>query len=324
MDQRTAALALRWYLENGVDEVLDHVCRDYTQDNMPSLPAGVSLASSQNFDLQKESKPHSNIVSSNTDDNRSRAAGTLQPDQVNSSDQSSDVMFLGANDALQEAINIASQATNLQELQESIAEFNGISLKKTATNMVFSDGCPEASIMVVGEAPGADEDRLGKPFVGLSGQLLDKIFGSIGLSRSGKDPHNSIYISNILNWRPPGNRTPSPEEILVSLPFIERHIQLINPKVLVLAGGVSAKALLGKEQSISRLRKVWHEYQPSYLNENNKNNNQENEKKEDQNSIITLATYHPAYLLRTPTQKRALWADMIMLQKKRIELGLLP
>lgn len=165
--------------------------------------------------------------------------------------------------------------------------------------------------MLVGEAPGADEDRLGKPFVGASGQLLDRIMKYIDLDRGESDPQKAIYISNILNWRPPGNRTPNPAEIEVSLPFIEKHIALIKPKILILCGGVAAKALLGRTEGISRLRKTWHDYKPQTKGLN-----------VDDPAIPAIATYHPAYLLRTPVQKKAVWADMLSIDQKRKELGL--
>lgn len=218
-------------------------------------------------------------------------------------------LLLGKSEARDEAIKLASQCKTLDDLRAAIAEFDGIAIKKTATNMVFCDGNPEADVMLVGEAPGADEDRQGKPFVGVSGQLLDKILKCIDLDRSQEDPSKSIYISNILNWRPPGNRTPSPAEIEVSLPFIERHIQLVQPKILILCGSVSAKALLGSTDSISRLRKRWHEYTPQAL-----------DIAAQPTPIASIATYHPAYLLRTPAQKKAVWTDMLSIQAKRREL----
>ncbi|HRQ61343.1 MAG TPA: uracil-DNA glycosylase [Alphaproteobacteria bacterium] len=212
---------------------------------------------------------------------------------------------LGTADARAEAIKLAQAAQTLEELKAAIANFEGIALKKTATNLVFAAGNPKARVMLVGEAPGADEDRLGFPFVGVSGQLLDKILGSIGLSRTGETPEDSVYISNILNWRPPGNRTPAPGEIEVSLPFIERHIQLVKPEVLILCGGVSAKALLGREDGITKMRKMWHGYKP-----------QCRELQAESVEIPALATFHPSYLLRTPAHKREAWADMLMLKKK--------
>lgn len=211
-----------------------------------------------------------------------------------------------------QAIEMARAAQTLEALQSAIADFDGISLKKTATNLVFSDGHPGASVMLVGEAPGADEDRQGKPFVGASGQLLDRILACVGLSRREEDPARAVYISNILNWRPPGNRTPSPMEIDLSLPFIERHIQLVAPKILILCGGVPAKALLGgDEQSISRLRGRWHDYKPAWKDG------------DVTPPIPAIATYHPAYLLRTPAQKRAVWQDMLRVNERRVEIGLI-
>ena len=214
--------------------------------------------------------------------------------------------FLGKSEAYEGAVRLAKQAENLEDLARAISEFDGISLKKTASNMVFGIGHPQAEVMLVGEAPGADEDRVGIPFVGVSGQLLDRILNCIELDRDQNDPQKSVYISNILNWRPPGNRTPSPAEIEVSLPFIERHIQLVSPKVLVFCGGVAAKALLGREQSISRLRNCWHDYMPitQALNDKSK-------------PIPAIATYHPSYLLRTPVQKKLVWEDMLTLQTYR-------
>ena len=221
--------------------------------------------------------------------------------------------LLGKTDAHAKSFEIAKAANTLEDLKQAIADFEGVSLKKTATNLVFSDGNQKAKIMLVGEAPGADEDRQGKPFVGISGQLLDRILSHIGISRTEKDPLKSIYISNILNWRPPGNRTPSPAEIEVSLPFIERHIQLIKPEILIFCGGVAAKGLLGSADSVSKLRKTWHNYLP-----------QNTDIAENIKPIPAIATYHPAYLLRTPVQKKAVWYDILTLNKKRKELNLLP
>ena len=211
---------------------------------------------------------------------------------------------LGRSDARAEAIKLAGATTTLDELKAAIAGFEGIAIKKTATNMVFADGNPQAPVMLVGEAPGADEDRIGRPFVGASGQLLDRILGWAGMDRTQTDPAKAIYISNILNWRPPGNRTPSPAEIEVSLPFIERHIALIKPKILILCGAVAAQALLGRSESISRLRRTWHTYTPQT----------------GEAPIAAIATYHPAYLLRTPSQKKAVWQDMLAVMEKKDDM----
>ena len=204
----------------------------------------------------------------------------------------------------EEAIKSAAAATTHDELREAIAAFHGLAIKKTATNMVFCDGNPKARIMIVGEAPGADEDRQGKPFVGKSGQLLDRILGSIGLDRHNEDTGTSVYISNILNWRPPGNRTPTPSEIDIALPFIEKHIALTKPEILILCGGVAAKSLLNSTNGITKLRGKWTRFVP------------QTQKKDDFPEIQALATFHPSYLLRNPAQKKAVWQDMLALKAR--------
>lgn len=207
----------------------------------------------------------------------------------------------GASDFAVTARALAGAARTLDELRDAIAAFEGIALRRTAISMVFADGNPAARLMLIGEAPGADEDRAGKPFVGVSGQLLDRMLDCIGLSRRSDDPARAAYISNVINWRPPGNRTPTAAEIEVSLPFIERHIDLVRPKILLLCGGIAAQSLLGRAEGISRLRRTWHDYRP---------------RSGDGPVIPALATYHPAYLLRTPSQKRAAWQDLLQVQER--------
>ena len=175
-------------------------------------------------------------------------------------------------------------------------QFEGCSLKHTAMNLVFGDGNPEARIMFIGEAPGADEDREGLPFVGVSGQLLDRMIGAIGLDRT------SAYITNILPWRPPGNRKPTTNEVTICVPFIRRHIELVNPRVLVLVGGTSASALLGRSEGITRLRGRWLMYRV--------------DGPDGANEVPTMPIYHPAYLLRQSALKREAWRDMLTIQER--------
>lgn len=200
--------------------------------------------------------------------------------------------LLSVHQDTQGAYTLAQSAKTLTELREALEKFENCPLKKTATNLVFSDGNPDAPIMVVGEAPGADEDRQGIPFVGMSGQLLDRAFAAIGLDRT------KIYISNILPWRPPGNRQPTPHETALCLPFIERHIELISPEFLILVGGTAAKTLLKTNEGIVKLRGKWRSYQSPGL----------------KSPIKALATFHPAYLLRSPAQKRFVWLDLLSLK----------
>jgi len=200
---------------------------------------------------------------------------------------------LAAAPAAQEAAALAEGADSLEALREAMSRFHGSPLRDTATNMVFADGVPGAPVMVVGEAPGAEEDRLGRPFVGASGQLLDRMFASVGLGRG-----ENLYITNILPYRPPGNRTPTDAELNLFLPFVLRHLALARPRFLVLAGGVAAKGLLRQREGITRLRGRWH--QVSLF---------------DGQVIPALPTLHPAYLLRNPLAKREAWADLLLLRR---------
>ena len=195
--------------------------------------------------------------------------------------------------ACQNAHDICAQAQNLAELRQAVENFEGCALKLTATHTVFGDGNPEAKIVLIGEAPGADEDRVGVPFVGRSGQLLDKMLSYIGLDRS------KYYITNILPWRPPGNRTPTGGEIAVCLPFLKRQLELINPDYILLLGGSSANALFDNQDPISKLRGHWLEYPLP----NGK-------------TAKALATFHPAYLLRNSGQKAKAWTDLLKLYKE--------
>ncbi|MGB3899846.1 MAG: uracil-DNA glycosylase [Mesorhizobium sp.] len=196
------------------------------------------------------------------------------------------------------ARELATKASNLDELREAVASFEGCNLKSTAKNTVFSDGNPQARLMLVGEAPGRDEDIEGRPFVGRSGQLLDKMLAAIGLDR------NSVYIANVIPWRPPGNRTPTPHETQICRPFIERQIELVNPAVLVHLGGASAKTLLDTSEGILRLRGQWRSYATA------------------SGAVIpAMPTLHPAYLLRTPNHKKLAWRDFLEVKMKLRETG---
>ena len=186
----------------------------------------------------------------------------------------------------------------LEELKNYMLDFNGCDLKKTATQLVFSDGNPKSNIMIIGEAPGAEEDRQGKPFCGASGELLDKMLASINLDR------NTVYITNVIPWRPPGNRTPNENEINLLKPFLMRHIEIVAPKMLVSVGGSASKAILDIEGGILRYRGVWKEIKLS-------------------NSLVIpiIPTLHPAYLLRAPNQKKLAWEDLKSIRSKLEKLN---
>lgn len=193
------------------------------------------------------------------------------------------------------AAHLANAARTLDELRQALESFDACPLKRTAANTVFADGNPNAPVMAIGEAPGAEEDRLGLPFVGPSGKLLDRMLASIGLERS-----RNLYITNVINWRPPGNRKPSPEEVAMLLPFIERHIELVDPAMLILFGGAAASALFANSGNISQLRGRWQTYSSQGL----------------PRPIAAIATYHPAFLLRTPGKKNEAWRDLVAVRKR--------
>lgn len=191
----------------------------------------------------------------------------------------------------------AASARSLDELRDALASFDGCGLKATATKLVFGDGNPEGGIMLVGEAPGAEEDREGVPFVGRAGHLLDRMLAAIGLDRG------KVYIANVVPWRPPGNRTPTPAEIALCLPFTRRQIELVNPKILVCLGAPSTQTLLGAKDGIMRLRGRWLDFRLG------------------DRSIPALPMLHPAFLLRQPAQKRLAWQDLRALAKALEQLN---
>jgi len=205
---------------------------------------------------------------------------------------------LGAAEAGQSARLAASAAQTLEALKEALAAFEGCALKKTATNLVFGMGSRQARIMLIGEAPGENEDRQGLPFVGPAGQLLDRMLGAIGLDRHADDPAKAVYITNMLPWRPPGNRSPTDSEIAACMPFMVRHIELMAPDILIFAGGISAKAMLNRTEGITRLRGRWFDYGSAGLKK----------------SVAAMPMLHPAYLLRNPDAKREAWKDLLALK----------
>jgi DNA polymerase len=199
-----------------------------------------------------------------------------------------------ANGAVQTAYALAAAAQDVEALRHALAGFDDCPLKKTATNLVFFDGNPSARLVFIGEAPGAEEDRQGLPFVGPSGRLLDRMLASIGLDRS------QVLIANTVFWRPPGNRNPTTTEMAMCLPFVERLIELVDPVFLVTLGGAAAKSLLARPESVGRLRGQWLSYATPGLSR----------------PVQARVMYHPAYLLRTPAQKRQAWGDMMEIKRK--------
>jgi DNA polymerase len=273
-----AAALLRWYVDNGVDEAIGEapVDRFALPPPVPAAvtPAASSPASRAPTPMRAPSTPSTPLPP--------RAPVPLESPQL-----------------VEDARALAESCSTLAELEAAIRGFDSCALKRTAKNTVFADGTPGAPVMIVGEAPGADEDRLGKPFVGVSGQLMDRMMAAIGLTREG-----GFYITNILFWRPPGNRTPTLAEQGMCLAFTRRHIELARPKILVLAGATAVRAVLDTTEGITRLRGKWAGYRLA-----------------DGSEIPVMPTFHPAYLLRTPASKRLSWQDLLAIDRKLKELG---
>jgi uracil-DNA glycosylase len=265
---RDATLALlRWYIEMGVDEAIgaEPVNRFAPA---PAIPTPI---------LAPTPRPSA-----------ASATAAAPPKALTES----------LAEAAQSARQLAAGAETVEALAAVIAGFDGCGLKRTATNTVFADGKPAAPVMIIGEGPGADEDRIGRPFVGRAGQLLDRMLAAIGLDRQ------SAHITNVVYWRPPGNRTPTTAEIASCLPFVLRHIALVHPKILVLAGGTAAGALLPGGQGITRLRGRWFDLEIPGLAK----------------PVPTLPMFHPSFLLRTPERKREAWRDLLVLRARLDEL----
>ncbi|MEQ8586619.1 MAG: uracil-DNA glycosylase [Thalassobaculaceae bacterium] len=297
VDLRPAARALlAWYVDAGVDEaILPHPVDRLSPP--PKAAASQVAPQADNRADNRATAPRTPPVQFGTAQSGTAPSGIAQPAARPAAvPRASPAELDRPADAARDA---ARAATSLEALKAVVDGFDGCGLKITATNTVFADGTVGADVMVVGEAPGADEDRQGKPFVGVSGQLLDRMLASVGLSRE-----SSVYITNILPWRPPGNRPPTQAEIATCIPFVERHIELAAPKLLLFAGGTSAKSMMGRKEGITRLRGTWVDWQQPNLG----------------GTIPALATYHPAYLLRSPGQKSSAWKDLLALRRRLDEL----
>ncbi|HKH33020.1 MAG TPA: uracil-DNA glycosylase [Beijerinckiaceae bacterium] len=270
---RDAALALLdFYVGAGVDLALDETPHDrFAEDRAEPARANLTRAASPAPRAPEPSRP---LVPAGPPARPAPKAAAATPEA-----------------AARAARDQVKDARSLDELEALLASFEGCSLRATAKSLVFADGDPQGRVMLVGEAPGADEDRIGKPFMGRSGQLLDKMLAAIGFDRT------QVYIANIVPWRPPGNRTPTPQEIAICKPFIEKQVALADPDVLVCLGGPATQTLLGVKDGILRARGRWFPYRT--------------EKRE----IQALATLHPAYLLRQPLQKRLAWRDFRALRR---------
>jgi DNA polymerase len=271
-DIEAARALLAFYVEAGADALIGEAPVDRMADEPALAPPGQPERAAD-----AAPAPRAGGVTS-------RAPLRPAPPPAGSAPPPPDVAVMAAREA-------AGSAKSLDELRTLLENFRGCALHATATRLVFADGNPEGRVMFVGEAPGYEEDMTGKPFVGRSGKLLDLMLAAIGLDR------NAVYIANVVPWRPPGNRTPTPQETAICLPFIRRQIELADPDILVCMGQPSTQTLLGTREGITRTRGRWFTFATG------------------SREIRALATLHPAYLLRQPLQKRFAWRDFLAIKK---------
>jgi DNA polymerase len=262
---------LDWYRSMGVDEVIGDHPIDRTQPaEVPSSRRGPAAPSGRALPPSRRTTP------------------PIDPPAADHRP-----VLQSAGGAAASAREIAAACRDLAALEAAVGAFDGCALRETALNLCFADGGPQAELMLIGEAPGAEEDRLGKPFVGQSGKLLDKMLATIGLQR------RSVYITNVIYWRPPGNRSPTQAEIAACQPFLERQIELLRPKIIVFLGGIAARGLLGVKEGVTKLRGRRFVYTTA-----------------EGARIPAMVTFHPAFLLRQPAQKRFAWRDLLALRQQ--------
>jgi DNA polymerase len=271
---KAARELIAFYLDAGVDALIGETPIDRMGDDIAPQRATAAASPSPLADQAAR-----------------RGRRELPPATAKSSSAPTSAPPAAPETAVMAAREAAGNATTLDELRALLAAFEGCTLRATATQLVFADGNPQSRVMFIGEAPGYDEDIVGRPFVGRSGKLLDRMLTAIGLDRT------SAYIANVVPWRPPGNRTPTPQETAICLPFIRRQIELANPDFLVCLGGPAMQTLLGVKDGITRSRGRWFSYDSG------------------RREIRALATFHPAFLLRSPLQKRFAWRDFLALKK---------
>lgn len=287
---------ISFYFENQLDEILSEKEQNFYQQAKKNIN-------------DKESHYESDKIIQNNQNNISKKDSFIKPifsmneavtglaKKFNSvgNDSSS---FQSLNEIIAQAKELAKSAKNTIELKKVVEEFNGCNLKKMATNTVFCDGNPQSKIMIVGEAPGNHEDLQAIPFCGDSGKVLDAMFQSINMNRA-----SDYYITNVVFWRPPGNRRPTEEELAICKPFVERHIELVDPKIIIMVGSTAMSALINNSDPISKVRGQFIDFTPDFM----------------QKTIKTFAIFHPSYLMRQPAKKKIAWQDMLTIEKFILE-----
>jgi len=284
------AEALQFYFDSSLDEIIseksqNHFLQKDVIKKVAEKKAIPAKTAGQNF-----VKP----IFSTSDALSNLAKKSSFDPSVNSVQTTQDGKFLSLNEIVAQAKKAADAAQDLPSLRKAVENFDGCNLKKMATNTVFSDGNPSSKVMVIGEAPGNHEDLQGIPFCGDSGKVLDDMFRAINMTRK-----ENFYITNVIFWRPPGNRRPTDEELAICRPFVERHIQLMKPEVLVLVGATSMAAVLGIHDPVGQIRGKFMDFAPKFLSK----------------KIKTFTIFHPSYLMRQSSKKKIAWQDMLALEK---------
>lgn len=274
--------ALQFYADNDLCEVISEKAQNHFAQN------------DLKKDVEPEKKSATQFFVKPVFSTNEALSNLAKKSQIPEAIIASDTKFQSLNEIVAKAKKAAQAAKNLDDLRKAVENFDGCNLKKMATNTVFSDGNPSSKVMVIGEAPGNHEDLQGIPFCGDSGKVLDDMFRAINMTRK-----ENFYITNVLFWRPPGNRRPTDEELLICRPFVERHIELMNPEVLVLVGATSMTALLGINEPIGKIRGEFMDYAPKFLSR----------------KIKTFTIFHPSYLMRQSSKKKVAWQDMLALEK---------
>lgn len=288
--------AIEFYQDLGVDEILSEEPIDRFAQNAKKLEEAKNQKEEpqepQNIVVENNTPPakpikSDNIITSNFSNmTQSQAIAHLAKKQAGVNNK---MELKSISDVVQQAKDLVSKINNLEDLQEAVNNFDGCSLKKMATNTVFSDGDKESEIMIIGDAPGNDEDLQGIPFCDDAGKLLNQMFLAIGKKRE------ELYITNSLFWRPPGNRRPTADELAICRPFVEKHIELVAPKLIVLMGATAMSSILETKDTISQVRGKFLDYQNDFL----------------QDPIKAITLFHPSYLMRQPSKKRVAWKDLI-------------
>ena len=286
------AEVLQFYIDNDLEEIISEKSQNSFLQKDKKKPAEKNPKAKileKKISVQNFVKPEYSRSFSTSDAISSLAKKSEQ----NLVDQNSAEKFQSLNEIVAQAKKLAAAAKNLPELRQAVENFDGCNLKKMATNTVFGDGNPNAKVMVIGEAPGNHEDLQGIPFCGDSGKVLDDMFRAINFTRK-----ENFYITNVIFWRPPGNRRPTEEELAICRPFVERHIQLVDPEVLVLVGATSMTAVLGITDPVSGVRGKFMDFAPKFLSR----------------TIKTFTIFHPSYLMRQSSKKKIAWLDMLALE----------